>query len=94
MNPAATILVALAAGALLGALHMRTLRRAVAQAVARGSAAAFLLAAPLRVALPALGLAGAAVLGGGPGVGGALVGYALAVQLARWRAAAPRGGAA
>lgn len=86
MTPELMVLIALAAGALLGALHMAVLRWVLTRSVLRRSPRALLLTAPLRVTLPALGFLGAASLGGGVALAAALVGYVVTVQVVRWRA--------
>jgi len=85
MTPALAVLTGLLAGVLAGLLHTGLLWYAVHSAVTRRSALPLLLGAPVRMALVAALLAGAATLGGGPGAAGGLVGWLLSSHLARRR---------
>jgi len=74
--------IAVLAGVALGSVHMGLLRWAVKRSLDSRSLSALVLTAPLRLALPAGGLASGALFG--PlALAGGLLGYVLAVQVSR-----------
>lgn len=86
MSLSLVVLIALLVGATAALVHVALVRRDVSRAVAAQGLGPLVRGVLLRIGLPAAALTACGVLGQGPGLASALVGFAVAQHVLRDRA--------